>query len=96
MKEVLQHVKDVLEQAFDHPEGHHLDQCIRELEEAKKLAGSKAQMIGDVINAVTNARNAQNQLFYTGDISSTNAFGEAYRAIDQAIESYLDENDQYN
>jgi hypothetical protein len=90
MKQVLQHVKDVLEQSFDDPKAHahDLDQCIKELEQAKATAGDKATMIQDVINAVTHARNAQIELQSAGDISSTNAFGGAYRALDQAIESF--------
>ncbi|PLR95216.1 hypothetical protein [Bacillus sp. T33-2] len=92
MKEVLQHVKEVLEYSFDHPESNELDVCIRELEQAKESAGDKTVMIEDVIRAVTHARNAQTELRITGDIPATNAFGGAFRALDQAIESYTDVN----
>jgi hypothetical protein len=96
MKEVLQHVKDVLERSFDNPNAHDLDHCIRELEQAKAAAGDKAKMIDDVIRAVTHARNAQNELANAGDVSATNAFAEAHRAVDQAIESYTDsDNDPF-
>lgn len=47
-------------------------------------------MIEDVIHAVTHARNARMELAEAGDESATNAFAEAYRALDQAIESYSD------
>ncbi|WP_027409982.1 hypothetical protein [Anoxybacteroides tepidamans] len=90
MKQVLQHVKDVLEQSFDNPNQHDLDHCLRELERAKQDAGDKRQMIEDVIRAVMHARNAQDELAQAGDESATNAFAEAYRALDQAIESYAD------
>ena len=88
MREVLQHVKDVLERAYDNPNEHDLDHCIRSLEEAKGSAGDKAQMIDDIIRAVTHARNAQDELENAGDISATNAFAEAHRAVEQAIASY--------
>jgi hypothetical protein len=45
-------------------------------------------MIEDVIRSIEHARNAQVELRVAGDTSSTNAFGGAYRAIDQAIESF--------
>lgn len=88
MKELLQHVKDMLEQSFDNPDAHDLDHCLRQLEQAKQAAGGKQHMIEDVIRAVTHARNAQEELSRAGDESATNAFAEAYRALDQAIESY--------
>ncbi|BDG42178.1 hypothetical protein [Saccharococcus caldoxylosilyticus] len=88
MKEVLQRVKEKLEQSFDQPGAYDLDQSLRELEQLKATAGDKQQMIEDVIRAVTHAKNAQAQLVNAGDESATNAFAEAYRALDQAIESY--------
>jgi hypothetical protein len=88
MKEVLQRIKEKLEQSFDQPDAYDLDQCLRELEQLKETAGDKQQMMEDVIRAVTHAKNAQAQLANAGDESATNAFAEAYRALDQAIESY--------
>ncbi|AMQ19694.1 MULTISPECIES: hypothetical protein [Geobacillus] len=88
MKEVLQRVKEQLEQAFEEPRSTSLDGAIRELERLKASAGDKRQMIEDVIQAVTHARNARMELAEAGDESATNAFAEAYRALDQAIESY--------
>jgi hypothetical protein len=88
MKEVLQRVKEKLEQSFDQPGVYDLDQSLRELEQLKATAGDKQQMMEDVIRAVTHAKNAQAQLANAGDESATNAFAEAYRALDQAIESY--------
>jgi hypothetical protein len=88
MKEVLQHVKEVLERTFDQPNSSELDQCITELQQALETSGDKGKMIEDVIRSIEQARNAQIELKVSGDSSSTNAFGEAYRAIDQAIESY--------
>ncbi|MFC3885666.1 hypothetical protein ACFOU2_20190 [Bacillus songklensis] len=92
MKQVLQHVKDALEQSFDDPKAHDLDHCIKELEQAKAAAGDKAAMLEDVIRAVTHAKHAQVQLENAEDLSATNAFGGAYRAIDQAIEAFSDHN----
>lgn len=90
MKETLQRVKEQLEQSFDEPRSTSLDAAIHELEQLKVSAGDKRQMIEDVIQAVTHARNARMELAEAGDESATNAFAEAYRALDQAIESYSD------
>jgi hypothetical protein len=38
-REVLQHVKDVLEQSFGNPNAHDLKHCLRELEQVKATAG---------------------------------------------------------
>jgi len=76
-----------LEQSFDQPGAYDLEQCLRELEQLKEQGG-KQQMMEDVIRAVTHAKNAQAQLANAGDESATNAFAEAYRALDQVIESY--------
>ncbi|NNU84130.1 hypothetical protein ETC05_09890 [Geobacillus sp. BMUD] len=90
MKEVLQRVKEQLEQAFGEPRSTSLDGALHELAQLKANAGEKRQMIEDVIRAVTHARNARMELAEAGDESATNAFAEAYRALDQAIESYSD------
>ncbi|AST00499.1 MULTISPECIES: hypothetical protein [Geobacillus] len=90
MKEVLQRVKEQLEQSFHDPLSTNLDEGIRELEQLKASAGEKQPMIEDVIRAVTHAHNARVELAAAGDESATNAFAEAYRALDQAIESYSD------
>jgi uncharacterized membrane protein YccC len=86
--EALRRVKEKLEQSFDQPGTYDLDQCLRELEQLKTAADDKQQMMEDVIRAVTHAKNAQVQLANAGDESAINAFAEAYRALDQAIESY--------
>ncbi|BDG48591.1 hypothetical protein [Parageobacillus sp. KH3-4] len=88
MIEALRRVKEKLEQSFDQPGAYDLDQCLRELEQLKTAADDKQQMMEDVIRAVTHAKNAQAQLANAGDESAINAFAEAYRALDQAIESY--------
>ena len=88
MKEILERVKEQLEQSFDEPRSTSLDWAIHELERLKASARDKRQMIEDVIRAVTHARNARMELAEAGDESATNAFAEAYRALDQAIESY--------
>ncbi|MGP9075867.1 hypothetical protein ACSYHE_08760 [Geobacillus thermodenitrificans subsp. calidus] len=90
MKETLQRVKEQLEQSFNEPHSTSLDGAIHELEQLKANAGDKQKMIEDVIRAVTHARNARIELAEAGDESATNAFAEAYRALDQTIESYSD------
>jgi len=88
MKEVLQQVKEELEKAYDHPQSTDLDHCIAQLQQALEQNGDKGTMIDDCIRALTQARNAVGALENAGDISSAAAFGQAYNALDQAIESY--------
>ncbi len=90
MKELLQQVKQELEKAYDRPGSVDLDSSIQRLQAAKEQYGDKGTMIDDLIRSLTNARNATVQLENAGDISSSAAFGEAYNALDQAIESYTD------
>lgn len=90
MKEILQQVKQDLEKAYDHPESNNLDQCIQQLESARQRYGDKGTMIEDAIRSLTQARNASVQLENAGDISASAAFGEAFNALDQAIESYTE------
>jgi polyribonucleotide nucleotidyltransferase len=94
MKEILQQVKEELEKTFSHPESHNLDHCIKQLQAAKEQYGDKGTMLEDCIRSVEQAKNAQIQLEKAGDVSSSAAFGEAFNALEQAIESYTDpEND---
>lgn len=88
MKELLQQAKEMLESTYDHPGSQDLSRCIELLEEAKETAGTKTEMLENVIRSVTQAQNARRELEMAGDAASSSAFGEAYRAIDQAIESY--------
>jgi predicted negative regulator of RcsB-dependent stress response len=90
MKDVLQQVKVELEKAYDHPESSNIDRCIAQLQQALEQNGDKGTMIENCIRAVTQARNSIGALQNAGDISSAGAFGEAYNALDQAIESYTD------
>lgn len=88
MKEILQEVKEQLEQAYSHPEEAKLEQCIQMLEDAKQQYGDRGTMIEDVIRSLTQAKNATNELEQAGDISSSAAYGEAFNGLEQAIESY--------
>lgn len=88
MKELLQQVKEQLERAYDHPETTNLGDSIQQLQQAKEQYGDKGTMIEDVIRSVTQAKNSMVALESAGDISSAGAFGEAFNALEQAIESY--------
>jgi hypothetical protein len=90
MKEILQQVKEVLERSFDHPNEQDLDYCLETLMQAKESAGEKETMFNDIINAVTHAKHAQAELEYAGTPASAAAYGQAFRALDQGIESYID------
>ncbi|MFP7443835.1 hypothetical protein SFC50_09005 [Bacillus infantis] len=96
MKEQLEHIKQLLEENFDHPESLDLDSCIQELEALKETAGNRKIMIQDLINSLTHARNSSKELLNEGTPSSSAAFGQAYRAIEQAISSVsFTDNDPY-
>ncbi|WP_394232213.1 hypothetical protein [Niallia oryzisoli] len=88
MKEILQQVKEQLEQAYDHPESCDLDHCIVQLQSALNQYGDKGTMIENAITALTQARNSKVALESAGDVSSSAAFGQAFNALEQAIESY--------
>jgi hypothetical protein len=88
MKEILQQAKETLEYTYDHPDANELARCIEGLEEAKETAGAKKEMLENVIRSIAQAHHAQRELEISGDASSSSAFGEAFNAIDQAIESY--------
>ncbi|RHW42034.1 hypothetical protein D1B31_05165 [Neobacillus notoginsengisoli] len=89
MKEILQEVKAELENAFDHPERHSLDESIAKLQSALEQNGDKGTMIQDAITALTQAKNAAAELEHAGTESASSGFGEAFNALDQAIESYV-------
>lgn len=88
MKEILQEIKSELEKAYDQPEAHDLDQCIAKLQSAIQQYGDKGTMLQDALTALTQARNAKTARIQAGDESSANAFGQAFNALEQAIESY--------
>jgi hypothetical protein len=88
VKELLQQVKEELEKAYDHPDFINLDDSIARLQQSLEQNGDKGTMIENVIIALTQARNAKVQLQQAGDVSSSAAFGQAFNALEQAIESY--------
>jgi hypothetical protein len=88
MKETLQQVKEELQKVYDHPESNALDYCIQQLQSMLEQNGDKGTMIEDVITALTQARNSQIALKSAGDVSSSAAFGQAFNALEHAIESY--------
>ncbi len=88
MKELLQQVQEEVAKAYDHPESHDLDRCIQQLQSALEQNGDKGTMIENVITAVTQARNAKIALENAADVSSSAAFGQAFNALETAIQSY--------
>jgi hypothetical protein len=90
LKEILQQVKEKLENAYSNPESVELEQCIRQLQEAKEQYGDKGTMIKNAITALEQAKNSQPELEHAGTISSSAAFGQAYNALEHAIESFSD------
>jgi hypothetical protein len=96
MKEQLEYIKNRLEENFEHPESMDLDSCISELESLKETAGEKQTMIQDLINSLTHAKNSRQELLNEGTPSSSAAFGQAHRALEQAIASVsFSDNDPY-
>ncbi|MGJ7922853.1 hypothetical protein [Neobacillus sp. LXY-4] len=92
MKEILQQIKDELEKTFDNPGSHDLDHSIQQLQAARQQYGDRGTMLEDAITALTQARNAKRELENAGDVASSAAFGEAFNALEQAIKSYTDPN----
>ncbi len=92
MKEVLQQAREGLEKAYNHPESANLDHCINQLQSALNQNGDKGTMIENCIQALTQARNSVGALKNAGDDSSEGAFDEAFNALENAIESYSDVN----
>lgn len=90
MKEILQQVKNQLEKAFDNSDGHGLEQSIQQLQSALEQSGDKGTMIENVIESLTNAKNATQQLQNAGDASASAAYGQAHNSLEQAIKSYSD------
>ncbi|MFJ5761917.1 hypothetical protein ACIQAA_22915 [Neobacillus sp. NPDC093182] len=88
MKQILQQVKEELEKAYDNPQSNNLDQCLLQLQAAREQYGDKGNMIENCITAVTQARNSIVALENAGDVSSAASFGQAYNALQNAIESY--------
>jgi hypothetical protein len=88
VKDLLQQVKEELEKAYDRPDFINLDDSIARLQQSLEQNGDKGTMIENVITALTQARNAKVQLQQAGDVSSSAAFGQAFNALEQAIESY--------
>jgi hypothetical protein len=88
MIQILQQVQEELEKAYDHPQSNNLNQCLLQLQAAREQYGDKGNMIENCITAVTQARNAIVALENAGDVSSAAAFGQAYNALENAIESY--------
>lgn len=92
MKEILQQVKEELERACNNPESADLDQCINQLQSALSQNGDKGTMIENCIQSLTQARNSIGALKNAGDDSAKNAFGEAFNALENAIDSYTNVN----
>ncbi|MBT2637892.1 hypothetical protein [Bacillus sp. ISL-39] len=92
MKELLQQIRSELEKAYTNPESNDLGQSIRQLQDAKEQYGDKGTMIEDVIRSLSQAKHSEQALENAGDIPSAGAFGQAYNALQHAIESYSNTN----
>ncbi|WP_147535465.1 hypothetical protein [Bacillus marasmi] len=92
MKLLLQQIKEEVIRAYDHPEKYDLTACINELQSALDQYGDKGTMISNAITALTQANNSRIALKSAGDVSSSAAFGQAFNALEQAIESYSSHN----
>ncbi|WP_404332942.1 hypothetical protein [Mesobacillus maritimus] len=90
MKEILQQVKEDVEKAYSNPGTIDLDQGIQQLQSAREQYGDKGTMLEDAITALTQAKHAMPALENAGDVSSSAAFGQAFNALDHALKSYVD------
>lgn len=92
MKELLQQVKQQLELAYDQPQTIDLDLSIKQLQAAKEQYGDKGTMIENLITSLKQANHSKQALENAGDVSSSAAFGQAFNALEHAIESYATTN----
>ncbi|MEZ0117487.1 MULTISPECIES: hypothetical protein [Heyndrickxia] len=88
MKEILEQVKEKLENAYNHPDSADLDACIRQLQDARQQYGDKGTMIEDAITAIEQAKHSLPEHRHAGTDSAAGAFGQAYNALEHAIESF--------
>ena len=88
MREILEEIQAELQNAYDNPEAHDLDRCIQQLQSALEQNGDKGTMLQNALTALTQARNAKIARISAGDESSAAAFGQAFNALQNAIESY--------
>lgn len=87
MREVLQQVLSDLEQAYDNPNAADLEQSIKQLQAALEQYGDKGTMIENAITALTQAKNSIMHIGRAKDNSPEASFGQAHNALEQAIES---------
>lgn len=90
LKEILQQIKDDLEKAYSNPGSFDLDRSIQQLQSAKEQTGDKGTMLEDAITSLTQAKHAMPQLENAGDVASSAAFGEAFNALEHAMKSYVE------
>jgi len=90
VKEILQQVKEDLEKAYSNPGNFDLNQSIQQLQAAREQSGDKGTILEDAITALTQAKHAMPALEKAGDVSSSAVFGQAFNALDHALKSYVD------
>lgn len=88
MKEVLEQVMKTLEKAYDNPQSVDLDKSIQQLQEAKQQYGDKGTMLEDAITALVQAKHSMAQMENAEDFAPSAAFGQAHNALEQAMKSY--------
>jgi|GEM_PF-954469 len=88
MKEILSDVLKTVEKAYEHPQSVDLDKSIQQLQEAKERYGDKGTMIEDTITALVQAKHAIAHMETAEDFSPSIAFGQAHNALEQAIQSF--------
>lgn len=84
----MEQVKEKLENAYNHPDSADLDACIRQLQDARQQYGDKGTMIEDAITAIEQAKHSLPEHRHAGTDSAAGAFGQAYNALEHAIESF--------
>lgn len=90
MKEILQQVLRDLEQAYDNPDSVDLEESIRKLESAIEQYGDKGTMLRDALTALRQAKSSMAHLETAKDFAPESSFGQAHNALEQAIKSFED------
>ncbi|MDQ0229020.1 hypothetical protein [Metabacillus malikii] len=89
MKEILEQAIKNVEKAYENPNTASLDDTIKQLQQAKEQYGDKGTMIEDAINSLIHAQHSIAHMETAKDFSPSAAFGQAHNALEQAINSYV-------
>ncbi len=90
MKEMIESAIKNVEKAYENPESANLTDTIKQLQEAKEQYGDKGTMIENAITALIQAQHSIAHMDTAKDFAPSSAFGQAHNALEQAMESFVE------